>query len=53
MRDGVFVEKGPTETVFSAPRDTYTKALLAAIPIPDPARQRERITEAAELAQQI
>lgn len=53
MRDGVFVEKGPTETVFGSPRDTYTKALLAAIPIPNPARQRERITQAAELAQQI
>ncbi len=53
MRDGVFVEKGPTETVFSTPRDTYTKALLEAIPIPDPARQRERITTAAALAQQI
>lgn len=51
MRDGVFVEKGPTETVFTTPRDTYTKALLAAIPIPDPARQRERITTAAALAQ--
>ncbi|GAA2064096.1 ABC transporter ATP-binding protein [Williamsia deligens] len=53
MRDGVFVEKGPTENVFTSPRDTYTRALLAAIPIPDPALQRERITTAAELAQQI
>ena len=30
MRDGVVVERGTTEEIFTAPREDYTKALLAA-----------------------
>ncbi len=40
---GRIVELGPTEEVFSQPRHMYTKALLSAIPIPDPTARRERI----------
>jgi len=40
---GRIVEMGPTEAVFARPRHVYTRALLSAIPIPDPTVKRERI----------
>ena len=39
MHKGRIVETGVTRTVFENPTDSYTKALLAAHPHPDP-RQR-------------
>ncbi|WP_279102995.1 ABC transporter ATP-binding protein [Gordonia bronchialis] len=39
---GEFVEVGETEQVFDAPAHPYTKALLSAVPIPDPAAERAR-----------
>lgn len=39
---GVIVEEGDADTVFSHPTHPYTEALLSAIPLPDPARQRNR-----------
>jgi oligopeptide transport system ATP-binding protein len=40
---GRLVEMGPTRALFAAPQHPYTKALLSAIPIPDPDAQRVRI----------
>jgi oligopeptide/dipeptide ABC transporter ATP-binding protein len=40
---GEIVERSPTAELFANPLHPYTKALLSAIPVPDPARRRERI----------
>lgn len=40
---GRIVEMGRTEDVFNNPQHVYTRALLSAIPIPDPRVKRERI----------
>ncbi|HEY7177568.1 MAG TPA: ABC transporter ATP-binding protein, partial [Gaiella sp.] len=45
MNKGQIVEAGPSEQVYSNPKDEYTKALLAAVPVPDPHRMRERKEE--------
>jgi ABC-type oligopeptide transport system ATPase subunit len=49
MNQGKLVEVGPAEEVYSQPKDEYTKALFAAVPVPDPRRQRERKAERARL----
>ncbi|MGG5259959.1 ABC transporter ATP-binding protein [Phycicoccus avicenniae] len=40
---GQVVETGTREEVFAHPRHPYTQALLAAAPVADPVRQRERV----------
>ena len=37
---GKIVEMAPREQIFAAPKHPYTKALLSAVPVPDPAARR-------------
>ena len=50
---GQMVEQGTPEQLFNDPRHPYTKALLSAIPIPDPEKKMERIQLNGELTSPI
>jgi oligopeptide/dipeptide ABC transporter ATP-binding protein len=40
---GEIIEEGPSDEIYDNPLHPYTKALLAAVPVPDPAVQRARV----------
>jgi oligopeptide/dipeptide ABC transporter ATP-binding protein len=42
MYVGEIVEEGSAEAVYNAPKHPYTYALVSAVPVPDPGRQRAR-----------
>jgi peptide/nickel transport system ATP-binding protein len=42
MYRGHIVEQGPAARIYADPQHDYTKALLSAVPIPDPPRERTR-----------
>ncbi|WP_280217810.1 ABC transporter ATP-binding protein [Nocardia neocaledoniensis] len=47
LREGACVEEGDNEQILRAPRHEYTRRLVAAVPVPDPVRQRARRAEIA------
>jgi len=50
---GKIVETGDKEEVFSNPLHPYTKALLSAVPVPDPERKRETVELKGEVPSAI
>jgi peptide/nickel transport system ATP-binding protein len=42
MQEGRLVEVGPRDQILKSPREDYTKRLISAVPVPDPAEQRAR-----------
>ena len=42
MQDGRLVEVGTRDQILKSPREEYTKRLIGAVPVPDPAEQRLR-----------
>ncbi len=46
---GKMVEIAPVDALFSRPKHPYTKALLSAIPVPNPRLRRERIVLTGEV----
>jgi len=53
MNKGVLVETGDANEVYRHPKEDYTRALLAAVPVPDPRRMRERKRERRKLSHAV
>ena len=49
MKDGKIVEAGSADDVYERPQHEYTRALLTAVPVPDPRRMKERRVERRKL----
>jgi oligopeptide transport system ATP-binding protein len=49
MKDGKILETGTADDVYETPKHEYTRALLTAVPLPDPRRMRERRAERRKL----
>lgn len=49
MQRGRIVEQGTRDQILRNPQETYTQRLLAAVPLPDPDKQRERRELRAQL----
>jgi oligopeptide transport system ATP-binding protein len=49
MKEGKLVEYGPAEQIYTFPEHEYTRALLSAVPVADPHRQRARQAERRRL----
>ncbi|MBQ3668176.1 MAG: ABC transporter ATP-binding protein [Clostridia bacterium] len=45
IHKGVIVELAETETLFKHPLHPYTRALLSAVPMPDPIAERQKVLE--------
>jgi len=50
---GKIVELGPSGVITTAPRHAYTKALLSAIPVPDPAVKPQRVLPTGDVPSPI
>ena len=51
IHKGVLVELAETEKLFAHPLHPYTRALLSAIPLPDPAREKNKKLEVYDPSQ--
>jgi peptide/nickel transport system ATP-binding protein len=49
MQRGRIVEQGTRDQILRNPQEPYTQRLLAAVPLPDPEKQRERRELRAQL----